>query len=112
MRPAAVLIEQVPNFLRTRTAAGQHLLEVLRDEFGQFGYDLHVDVLDAQAHGIAQRRRRALLVCVPMGQSFAFPLPKGTTATVGEALRGLPPPSGPDGSPPVANHVDVTPRRD
>ena len=112
MRPAAVLIEQVPNFLRTRTASGLYLLEVLRDEFEQLGYDLHVDVLDAQAHGIAQRRRRALLLCVPMGQSFAFPLPSSAPATVGEALSGLPPPSGPDGHPPVANHVDVTPRRD
>lgn len=112
MRPTAVLIEQVPNFLRTRTAGGRHLLEVLRDEFEQLGYDLHVDVLDAQAYGIAQRRRRALLLCVPMGQSFAFPLPSGAPATVGEALSGLPPPSGPDGRPPVANHVDVTPRRD
>ena len=112
LRPVAVLIEQVPNFLRTRTAAGEHLLEVLRDEFEQLGYDLHVDVLDAQAHGIAQRRRRALLTCVPMGQSFAFPLPSGPRATVGEALSDLPPPSGPDGHPPVANHVDVTPRRD
>ena len=63
LRPAAVLIEQVPNFLRTRTAAGERLLEVLRDEFEQLGYD-------------------------------------------------LPPPSSPDGHPLVANHVDVTPRRD
>ena len=112
LRPAAVLIEQAPNFLRIRTAAGEHLLEVLRNEFEQLGYDLHVDVLDAQAHGIAQRRRYALLACVPMGQPFAFPLPGGPTATVGEALSGLPPPSGPDERPPVANHVDVTPRRD
>ena len=112
MRPAAVLIEQVPNFLRTRTAAGRHLLEVLRDEFEQLGYDLHVDVLDAHAYGVAQRRRRALFVCVPTGQSFAFPLPSGPKATVGEAFSGLPPPSDPDGRPPVANHVDVTPRRD
>ena len=112
MRPAAVLIEQVPNFLRTRTVAGGHLLEVLRDEFEQLGYDLHVDVLDANTHGVAQRRRRALLVCVPAGQSFAFPLPSIPTTTVGEAFSGLPPPSGPDGCPLVANHVDVTPRRD
>ena len=31
---------------------------------------------------------------------------------MGEALSDLPPPSGPDERPPVANHVDVTPRRD
>ena len=65
MRPAAVLIEQVPYFLRTQTATGRHLVEELRDEFRALGYDMHLDVLDAQVHGVAQRRRRALFVCLP-----------------------------------------------
>ena len=112
LRPLAVLVEQVPNFLRTRTPAGRHLLEELRDEFHTLGYDMHVDVVDAQAHGVAQRRRRALFVCVPAGAPFAFGPPNGKTKTVGAALRGLPVPSAPDEAPPVANHIDVTPARD
>ena len=86
IRPAAVLIEQVPYFLRTQTAAGRHLVEELRDEFRALGYDMHIDVLDAQVHGVAQRRRRALFVCLPAGVSFDFPLATGKTATVGKAL--------------------------
>ena len=74
MRPAAVLIEQVPNFLRTRTATGGHLLEVLRDEFEQLGYDLHVDVLNAQAQrrcaapaaGAVRVRTGGSILCVPV----------------------------------------------
>ncbi len=112
LRPLAVLVEQVPNFLRTRTPAGRHLLEELRDEFHTLGYDMHVDVVDAQAHGVAQRRRRALFVCVPAGAPFAFGPPNGKAKTVGTALRGLPVPSAPDEAPPVANHIDVTPARD
>ncbi len=112
LRPAAVLVEQVPNFLRTRTPTGRHLVEELRDEFRALGYDMHLDVLDAQAHGVAQRRRRALFVCLPIGASFAFPPATERAATVGKALRGLPTPSAADEPPAVANHVDVTPQRD
>ena len=112
LRPLAVLVEQVPNFLRTRTPTGRHLMEELRDEFQALGYDMHVDVMDAQMHGVAQRRRRALFACVPAGAPFAFPPPTTKAETVGSALRGLPVPSAPDEVPPVANHVDVTPDRD
>ena len=112
IRPTAVLIEQVPNFLRTQTPTGRHLVEDLRDEFRKLGYDMHVDVLDAQGHGLAQRRRRALFVCLPTGTSFDFPLATEKIATVGKALFGLPTPSAADEPPAVANHVDVTPARD
>ena len=112
IRPAAVLIEQVPNFLRTNTSAGRHLVEDLRDEFHILGYDMHLDVLDAQAHGVAQRRRRALFACLPSGTPFDFPLAMAGPVTVGKALRGLPTPSAGDEPPTVANHVDVTPQRD
>ena len=112
IRPAAVLIEQVPNFLRTQTPAGRPLAEQLRDEFRALGYDMHVDVLDAQAHGVAQRRRRALFVCVPAGTSFSFPLSMAKAGTVGDALRGLPSPSTSNEPPTVPNHIDVTPERD
>ena len=112
LRPTAIVIEQVPNFLRTQAPTGRHLVEVLRDEFRALGYDLHLDVLDAQAYGLAQRRRRALFVCLPIGAPFAFPLATRGTATVGSALDGLPRPSTSDGPPAVANHIDVTPARD
>ena len=112
IRPVAVLIEQVPNFLRTQTSSGRRLAEELRDEFRELGYDMHLDVLDAQEHGLPQRRRRVLFVCLPIGTSFAFPPASDKAATVGRALRGLPTPSTANEPPAVANHVDVTPRRD
>ncbi len=112
VRPLAVLVEQVPNFLRTRAPTGRHLVEELRDEFRALGYDMHVDVVDAQTHGVAQRRRRALFVCVPAGALFAFQPSTSKVETVGAVLRGLPKPSAPGEVPPVANHIDVTPDRD
>ena len=112
IRPAAVLIEQVPNFLRTQTPQGRRLAEALREEFRTLGYDMHLDLLDAQEHGVPQRRRRALFVCLPTGTPFAFPPSSAKAVTVGKALRGLPMPSVADEPPTMANHVDVTPRRD
>ena len=112
IRPIAVLIEQVPYFLRARAPTGRPMAEALREEFRQLGYDMHLDVLDAQGQGLAQRRQRALFACLPAGSPFAFPLPATQAATVGQALRGLPAPARPDQPPPVANHVDVTPPRD
>ena len=113
LRPTAVLIEQVPNFLRARTLDGSPLLDALQAEFRRLGYDMRADLLEASEHGVAQRRRRAVMAFVPAGQRFEFPiLRSGLQVTVGEALRGLPEPSAPGGEPPFPNHVDVTPQRD
>ena len=113
MRPTATLIEQVPTFLQAHTGDGRLLVDLLRSEFDHLGYDMHYDIVDASRHGVAQRRRRAVLVCVPKGQAFSFPFSlESKTVTVGTALRGLPAPSSIDTPPPVPNHIDVTPPRD
>ena len=113
LRPVAVLIEQVPHFLRARRPSGELAIDALRDEFDRLEYEVHVDLLDAINHGVAQQRRRAVIVCVPKGQAFQFPTPRlGPALTVGEALRGLPRPVAKGEAPSVPNHVDVTPPRD
>ena len=114
LRPAAILIEQAPNFLRSRTLDGTWLLEVLRDEFRRLGYDLHPDILDASDHGLAQRRKRAFIVCVQQGQDLRLRVfgDGKRRPTVGAALQGLPEPSAPGEDPAVPNHIDVTPPRD
>lgn len=114
IRPTATLIEQVPTFLQAQTGDGRPLVELLQSEFKQLGYDMYCDIVDASLHGIAQRRRRAVLVCVPKGQTFSFPFAlASTTVTVGTVLSGLPAPAAMgDPSPLVPNHIDVTPLRD
>ena len=114
IRPRATFIEQVPTFLRARTGDGYPLVELLRTEFKQLGYDMHCDIVDASRHGVAQLRKRALLVCVPAGHAFSFPFSlKSRTVTVGAALKGLPAPASLGDAPPaVPNHIDVTPPRD
>ena len=113
MRPAAVLIEQVPKFLDARATGDMRMLDVLGEEFSHIGYDLIATVLDAADCGVPQKRKRAILVAVPRGQGFEFPLVGGRQpTTVGEAINDLPEAVPPDRAPLAPNHIDVTPSRD
>lgn len=113
LRPTAVLIEQVPKFIKTQASSDMTVLDVLRDVFFSLGYDLHVSILDAADFDVPQHRRRAILVCVPCGQDYRFPLGNlGVEVTVGDAIADLPKASLPDQPALIPNHVDVTPERD
>ena len=113
LRPAAVLIEQVPKFLDAVAAYGMTMLDVLADEFHQVGYDLRAAVLDAVDYRVAQKRKRAIIVGVQRGHQFTFPeVNLGAPLTVGEAINDLPDAVLPDRAPLAPNHVDVTPDRD
>ena len=113
LRPAAVLIEQVPKFVDTRAARGMTMLDVLGEEFSRIGYTLHATVMDATDYGVPQKRKRAIIVAVAAGQDFGFPLVGGCRVpTVGEAISDLPAPTPPGRKPLVPNHIDVTPPRD
>ena len=111
-RPAAVMIEQVPYFLRATTTDGRHVVSVLDEGFRKLGYKMHGRLLDARKYNLPQRRERLVLVFLPTGCSFDFPMGNGRRTTVGAAFRGLPPPVDRDSEPVVANHIDITPARD
>lgn len=113
LRPVAVLIEQVPKFLDAPAATGMTAFHVLQEEFDAIGYDLKVAILDAVHFGVPQRRKRAIVVCVPRGQNYRFPTPELVSpATVGDAISDLPMAVTPGWQPLAPNHVDVTPDRD
>ncbi len=112
LRPTAILVEQLPAFLRSCRPGGESTIATLEGEFAALGYDVHARVLNTAFYGVAQSRRRAILVCVPAGQAFRFPSRAVSAPTVGEVLSGLPQPVPRDEVPPVPNHVDVTPPRD
>ena len=113
LRPAAVLIEQVPRFLRTAAEGSSGMEAALAERFRAIGYDLHAAILDARDFDVAQRRKWAILVGVPRGSDFRFPFALDRKArTTGEALAGLPKAAPVDRPPLMPNHVDVTPARD
>lgn len=113
LRPAAVVMEQVPAFLTAAAADGMTVLDVLREEFFKLGYEASAKILDALDFGVPQRRRRAVVVCVPKGQDYTHPVARGVPqTTVGDVLAGLPKAVPPGRPPLMPNHVDVTPDRD
>lgn len=113
MRPTAVIIEQVPKFLDAPAADGMTVLQVLQAEFDSIGYDLKASILDASNFKVPQRRKRAIIVCVPQGQNFAYPLPKmSIPVTVGDVIDDLPMPVCLGQAPLAPNHIDITPDRD
>jgi len=113
LRPQAVLIEQVPSFLAATMDGTKRVVGELHQRFGALGYDLHVELLEAQSVDLAQNRRRAFLVAVPSGNSFAFEFARHKhPKTVGEAFKGLPQATPKNVPPELSNHVDITPPRD
>ena len=113
-RPLAVMIEQVPKFLRSPASADQTMGDLLAARFQGLGYHMHSATLDAADYGVAQRRKRTIIVCLPKGSTFSYPFRLSRTpTTVGEAIDDLPPPVTPsDATPGAPNHIDVTPARD
>lgn len=113
LRPKAVLIEQVPRFFDAPFSPSTSVRDALAERFRAVGYDAHTAILDAVQFGVPQKRQRAIVVCVPTGQRYAFPPPKlFSTTTVGDAIGDLPAAARPGVRPRVPNHVDITPDRD
>lgn len=113
LRPEAVMIEQVPRFLQSPVGGGAAMVDLLRERFGEIGYEMQAATLDAAAYGVAQRRKRVIIVAVRPGTRFAYPLQmNGSAATVDEAIGDLPEAVRGDAEPLAPNHIDVTPERD
>ena len=113
LRPAAVLIEQVPRFVQVEVAEGMNMADVLTERFNEIGYDTYIEILDALYYGVPQRRKRAIIACVPKGTPFHFPIGSmESPRTVGESIDDLPAPVPIGMLPHVPNHIDVTPTRD
>ena len=113
LRPSAVLIEQVPRFLQASVTETATMQDILSEEFYNIGYDVHTQILDAIHYGVAQRRKRAVIVCLPHGAQFEFPLGElMAVPTVADAISDLPPAVPVDETPLAPNHIDVTPKRD
>lgn len=133
MRPRAVLMEQVKGLLSAKDASGKRggVMEKLLQDFSNLGYVVKYKVCLAADYGAAQMRERVILVATRDRNGFDFPMPTHRApnsadlfagdvppyVTVGDVLRGLPPPSSKVKgttaySDECFNHVDVTPERD
>lgn len=97
INPKAFIVENVSGMRRTTY---QHLLDDQIAQFsnaGKCGYEVSWKVLTAQDFGVAQERKRIIIVGIrsDMGSKFTFPSPTHGTEdqpfeTIKDALAGLP----------------------
>lgn len=75
--PAVVLIENVPGFIKGRSAATRNIQLALRkiNRIHKTKYRLEWRVVNAVEFGVAQRRERAILVAFREGNKFIWPSP-------------------------------------
>ena len=89
--PKILMIENVPALM------DDPRLGEIRNGLGQLGYQSNAKVFDAVKYGVAQRRRRMILVASRNGCP-AFASPINRCRTVAAAIRKMPPPESSDDS--------------
>lgn len=91
--PRVVIIENVPGFVRGETSAIPMLNQAFRDinRRNKTSYNLTWKELNAADYGVAQHRRRAILVAERNGREIGWPNPTHSAAPVRafDALRKL-----------------------
>lgn len=93
LRPRAFLFENVSGLL---SMDGGRLFPQIQREFGELGYTLKYQVMDAAEYGVPQRRERVILVGMQGKNTFSYPQPthgegKLPFVTLEQAIGDLPP---------------------
>lgn len=110
LRPAFILIENVPTLLGAR---GKAELTSAIEIMSAADYEYETRVLDAADYGVPQHRRRAFVVAWRSEDVPGFDFPKASHnernyQTVADALRGVPEPLGSFAKhPDFHNHIKV-----
>ncbi len=68
--PEFVLFENVTGLVSKKN---EKTLTAIIKSFHKLGYETHIDVLEAQHYGVAQKRRRLIIIGHKKGYSFSFP---------------------------------------
>lgn len=97
--PSIVVIENVPNLLKARTAAKTPVVAIMEKEFQRLGYFVYYTVLNATDYGVPQIRKRFILIASKTELAQPFPAPTHSvggenslkvTPTLWDAISDLP----------------------
>jgi DNA (cytosine-5)-methyltransferase 1 len=98
--PEVIIIENVPNLLKSKTQSGEYVIEIIINELKRLGYHVYHSVLEATAYGVPQIRKR--LVIIASKKDLKYPFPQEThspsnvifnyriTPTLWDAISDLP----------------------
>ncbi len=87
VKPKMFVLENVAAMLTHNN--GKTIVEIV-EKFGELGYTLKWNVLNAAHYGVPQERRRIFIVGTAKGYSFEFPREDMRMVTIREAIGDLP----------------------
>jgi DNA (cytosine-5)-methyltransferase 1 len=77
LKPRAVVIENVPGLLKTKTEEGKSVISLIAHSFDEIGYSCQWRLLEASAFGVPQQRQRLFIVGIDRDRliNFQWPVP-------------------------------------
>ncbi|WP_371373634.1 DNA cytosine methyltransferase [Thalassotalea aquiviva] len=64
LQPRVCIIENVPALLKTKTALGEQVIDVITSELERMGFSTSYELLDARNFGVPQKRQRLFVIGV------------------------------------------------
>lgn len=99
LSPEIMVMENVPNIIKAKTAEGKLVVDIIRDELSALGYHVYHDILEATDFGVPQIRKRLFIIASKQALHQPFPKPSHNkegsdgllkTPTLWEAISDLP----------------------
>lgn len=74
-KPRVVLFENVKGLLSSKHQSGKKLIDVIKEDLENLGYQVNYSVVNASDYGVPQNRERMILVAIrnDIGKVFEFP---------------------------------------
>lgn len=74
-KPRAVLFENVKGLLSSKHQSGKKLIDVIKEDLENLGYQVNYRVVNASDYGVPQNRERMILIGLrsDIGKTFEFP---------------------------------------
>ncbi|HHQ6628199.1 TPA: DNA cytosine methyltransferase [Serratia fonticola] len=99
LSPTVMIMENVPNISKAKTAEGKLVVDVIKDELSTLGYHVYHNVLEATDYGVPQIRKRLFIIATKIELDTPFPKPTHNkdgnngllkTPTLWDAISDLP----------------------
>lgn len=79
--PQIVIMENVPNIIKAKTASGDKVIDIIHQELSALGYAVEHTILSATDFGVPQIRKRMVLIASKKKLSAYFPTPTHSIET-------------------------------
>ncbi len=103
LSPKIMIMENVPNLVKARTASKELVIEIIKKELESLGYFVYSKILEAVDYGVPQIRKRLFVIASEVALNNPFPKPTHAvsvddlfsvglekTPTLWEAISDLP----------------------